>query len=68
MKINPARAYRFWRKARQYPKVGQVIRYHDTLVRVRATYYDRDMLDVRWYDGQDRHDQTVSWTHCCELP
>lgn len=65
---HPIRAYRFWRKALQYPKVGQVVKYNDILVRVAGVHYNRDDLLVRWYDGSGRHDAIISWTKSGELP
>lgn len=61
--------YRAWRKWHRRPGVDQVIRYHDTLVRViKVDQHNEDELLVRWYDDKDKHTEWVSWTHCCELP
>jgi hypothetical protein len=65
---NPGWAWDQYRHAKQYPKVNQVIKYHDVLVRVIQTHYNRDDLTVRWYDDcKVKHEEIVSWNHCCEV-
>lgn len=63
---HPITIYQHWRKLRQYPHLEQCIYYHDTLVRV-SQVSDGDDVRVRWYDEDDRHEEWVSWMHCCRL-
>jgi hypothetical protein len=71
---HPVRSWHRWRHTRAYPRVDQVIRYHGDLVRVKDILWEavpdagRDELCVVWFDDAGRHEEWVSWMHCCELP